>query len=239
MPCGGGRGAGRQGDRGAGQRFVVLFLMFVQPPVWGLRNDPHRNHGTRQPWHRITCAQGNTRCVSAYIIREKNEKNERKCSGKARRVRQNFRQESERSHRPDEDLRAFTTLCSHTHHCVDSMQVCGVLQLLAEPSRISGRWLPTCFPLRARHECMRPSTAGRTMGDSEHTPRRREMCPGRHTCILRLRPGRRRRRTGNISTSVTTPSTCRQRNVMFSERCRMRRDGAAQRQPTAPGLRSV
>ena len=67
---------------------------------------------------------------------------------------QNFRQKSERSHRPDEDLRAFTTLCSttpHTHHCVDSMQVCGVLQLLAEPSRISGRWLPTCFPLRARH----------------------------------------------------------------------------------------
>ena len=73
-------------------------------------------------WHRITCAQGNTRCVSAYIMREKNEENERKCSGKATRVRQNFRQKSERSHRPDEDLRAFTTLCSttpHTHHCVD------------------------------------------------------------------------------------------------------------------------
>ena len=136
------------------------------------RNDPHRNHGTRHqaPHYMHLRARQHQMCFG-NTMREKNEENERKCSGKARRVRQNFRHKSERSHRPDEDLRAFTTLCSHTHHCVDSMQVCGILQLLAEPSRISGRWLPTCFPLRARHECMRPSTAGRTMGDSEHTPR--------------------------------------------------------------------
>ena len=143
--------------------------------------EPPAQRPTPQTWHSttmapITRAKGHTRCVSAYIIREKNEENERNCSGKARRVRQNLgKSQKDRTALTDEDLRAFTTLC----------------------------W------------------------------------SGRHACILCLRSGVRRRRTGNISTSVTTPSTFSQRNVMFSEQCRMCRDGAAQRQPTAPGLWSV